>query len=524
MGQEIGRAEIWESLQNQWDLVVVGGGITGAGILREACRLGLKALLLEQRDFAWGTSSRSSKLVHGGFRYLMQGRFALTRACVRERNRLLREGAGLINPLSFLLAIDQEGVSTRWAFEAGLCLYDLLSGKWAHRTLSPPDLLRMSPGFRPRGLKGGFLYGDAQTDDARLVLRVIREAVNAGGTALNYAPVEEVLYHSGRAVGVRVRDEFRNQTVEVFCKVVINATGPRADSLRGKFGRGMKIRPLRGSHLILSSDRLPLVHAVTFRHPSDRKRYVFALPWEGATLVGTTDLDHGTPPQEEPAITTGEMDYLMTAVQEGFPSAGLSLEDVLSTFAGVRPVVGTGKVDPSRESREYVILREKGLITVMGGKLTTFRLVARDALRAARTSFPLFPLPGAKGPILKSPGENLLGGGDAPLPRIQGRHGEDASEMANSAEAGDREIIPGTPCLWGELRWAARREAVVHLEDLLLRRVRIGLLLPSGGVSCLSRVRTICQKELKWDDARWEKEKAEYLALYRRCYSLPGPF
>jgi len=262
------RDEVWESLDQPWDIIVVGGGITGAGILREATRLGLKTLLIEQRDFAWGTSSRSSKLVHGGLRYLKEGKVGLTRASVRERQRLLNEGPGLIDPLGFLLTTYKGDSPGHWVFRAGLSLYDLMALQWSHRQYSALDLRLIAPHISEAGLEGGLQYGDAQTDDARLVLRVIREAVADGGLAINYVRAETLLRdEAGQVVGVRVRDvaeerglgrgggwrveggaqskepgEDGGAVCALFAKVVINATGGWADRLRRQLGAAGRIR------------------------------------------------------------------------------------------------------------------------------------------------------------------------------------------------------------------------------------------------------------------------------------------
>jgi len=518
------RDETWSRLSDPWDVLIIGGGITGAGILREAVRLGLRALLVEQRDFAWGTSSRSSKLVHGGLRYLAQGHVGLTRASVRERKRLLAEGPGLIDPLGFLLATYKGDRPGRWTYKAGLSIYDLLALQWSHRYYSPQDFELLAPHLDRRGLRGGFRYGDAQTDDARLVLRVIREAVVAGGTALNYAAAEELLREGGRVVGVRVVDRLGGRSAAVRARVVINATGAWADRLRAQVGAPARIRPLRGSHLIFPAWRLPVAQALSFLHPHDR-RPVFIFPWEGIALVGTTDLDHHAPLDEEPAIAPAEVSYLMAAVESQFPSLALGLDDIVATFAGVRPVIGTGRLDPSRESRDHVVWEEDGLLTVTGGKLTTFRLIALDALRAARRLLPGMPRPSRRLPVLDRVDVAL----PAPRPldeaqrrRLLGRYGAEAPALVAAAGPGEMESIASTPTLWAEVRWAAREEGVAHLDDLLLRRVRLGLLLEEGGRAILPRVRAIAQSELGWSDARWEEEEAAYLDLWRRAYYLPA--
>ncbi len=518
------REQAWEHIDQTWDVVIVGGGITGAGILREATRLGLKALLVEQKDFAWGTSSRSSKLVHGGLRYLKEGKVRLTLASVQERERLIEEGPGLIDPLGFLLATYKGDFPGKWTYGAGLTVYDLLALQWGHRYYSAEDFQMLAPHIVKSGLVGGWRYGDAQTDDARLVLRVIFEAVTNGAMALNYCRAEEVLREDGQVIGLRLHDRVRDRRAEVRAAVVINATGAWADGLREQMGARPRIRPLRGSHLVFPAWRLPLAQAVSFLHPLDR-RPVFLFPWEGVTLVGTTDLDHGQPLNAEPHITPDEVAYLMAAVEAQFPSLDLTLDDVISTFAGVRPVIGSGKSDPSKESRDHVVWDEQGLLTVTGGKLTTFRKIALDALCAVRRRLPEMPEPRSDVPVL-DPVDIPLPSADAldaaQRQRLLGRYGAAAPHLTEAAQPGELEAIPGTETLWAELRWAARSEAVEHLDDLLLRRTRLGILLPEGGREILSDVRAICQRELGWDDARWETEAAAYLELWDCCYSLPS--
>lgn len=515
------RDDVWAQLDHPWDVIIIGGGITGAGILREAARLGVRVLLVEQRDFGWGTSSRSSKLVHGGLRYLATGQLGLTWASVREREQLLQQGPGLIEPIGFLLATYKGDRPGRWTYAAGLSLYDLMAWRWSHRHYSAAELRMLAPHITPVGLGGGYCYEDAQTDDARLTLRVIREGVADGGAALNYVRAASVLREDDAVVGVRLHDQIADRTADVRARLVINATGAWADSLREQVGAQAVIRPLRGSHLVFSSWRLPLAQAVSFLHPADR-RPVFAFPWQGATLVGTTDLDHDGPLDEEPRISPREVAYLMAAVNSQFPSRGLTLDDVIATFAGVRPVIGTGKDDPSKESREHIVWQENGLLTVTGGKLTTFRLIALDVLKHARDHVPELATLDDKAPVFEPVAPDLPGDLDGiTRRRLIGRFGADAAAVVAAAEPGELAAIPGTQTLWAELRWAARDEGVMHLDDLLLRRVRLGLLLREGGESLLPRFRAICQPELAWDDARWDAEAAAYRALWRAHYALP---
>lgn len=518
------RNNIWRSISGPWDIIIIGGGITGAGILREAIRLGLHVLLVEQRDFAWGTSSRSSKLIHGGFRYLKDGKLMLTRDSVHEREHLLHEGPGLIDPLGFLLTVYKGDFPGRWLYEMGLTVYDLLALRWDHTYYSPQDFRLLAPHICQDDLQGGFRFGDAQTDDARLTLRVILEAVADGATAINYVRAESLFIDEDGVKGVNLLDMLNGKRVETHARVVINATGAWADVLRKQAGGLPRIRPLRGSHLIFPNWRLPVAQAVSFLHPFDH-RPVFIFPWEKVTLVGTTDVDHSDQMDEEPRISPDEVAYLMAAVEFQFPSLSITLDDIVSTYAGIRPIIGSGKLDPSEESRDHVIWEENGLFTVTGGKLTTFRLIALDVLNSIRHHIPEMPEPRRDKPVLDQV-DNALPGcediRDACRRRLLGRYGAEALNLVKTAHKGEMEIIPGTDYLWGELRWVARSEGVCHLDDLLLRRTRLGLILPRGGESILPIVKQICQEELHWDESRWQLEQANYVAIWAAGHSLPA--
>lgn len=522
------RERVWSALDRPWDLIIIGGGITGAGILREAARVGLQGLLVEADDFAAGTSSRSGKLVHGGLRYLSNGQIKLTRDSVRERERLLREGRGLVNPLGELMVSFQGDHIPEWVFGVGFIIYDLLAFKWGHRHYSPAGLRDLCPQLTEDGLTGGYRFFDAQTDDARLVLRLVREAVQDGAVALNYARVDSLLRsQSGAVAGVVLQDtssDGSGRTAEVKAPVVISATGAWADDLRAHIRAAPRLRRLRGSHLYLPFNRLPLTRAVTLLHPDDG-RPVYVFPWEGAIIAGTTDIDHGPGPEIDPAISQPEAEYLMAFLQRTFPAQGITFADVISTQAGVRSVVDTGKADPSKESREHVLWEEAGLLTVTGGKLTTFRLMAHDALRRARARLPGHPALHARQRVLdQPPPERCLGSQVDPAhcTRFLGRYGAEAPDLLAAAQPGETERIGDSLASWAELRWAARAEGVVHLDDLLLRRVRLGLVLPEGGIPWIDRIRSIVQTELGWSDQRWQQEVAAYTQLWKTCYYLPG--
>jgi glycerol-3-phosphate dehydrogenase len=524
------RDQTWSELDQNWDLIVVGGGITGAGILREATRAGLKTLLLEASDFASGTSSRSSKLVHGGLRYLKNAQIRLTLESVREREFLLNQGKGLVQPLSFLLANYRRDKVPGYMYGIGLSIYDLMGLQWGHRHYDSEGLSALCPQLSSQDLLGGYRFFDAITDDARLVLRVIQEAVLDGGAALNYVKVIDVLLdREGFVIGVVAEDQAaggNRRSSEVQAPAVINATGAWADRLRQSVGGRPRLRRLRGSHLVFPWERLPINRAVSFLHPFDH-RPVFAYPWEGVTLFGTTDVDHPAEADMDPAISPRELDYLLSGLEKAFPDLRISEKDIQTTWAGIRAVLDTGSLNPSKESREAVLWRERGLLTATGGKLTTFRITAHDALRKVRGRI-RDRLPGQM--ILNRRLRVLddiemkqsLQDRIDPLTsqRLVGRYGSQAYRILNGPPA-DLERIEPTPYLWGEVRLAARQEGIVHLQDLLLRRVRLGLLLPQGGLEQMPQIKAIAKPELGWDELRWEQEFQEYQRLLQSRYSVP---
>jgi len=522
------RDGIWPNLDQEWDLVVVGGGITGAGVFHEAAALGLKVLQVEGHDFSFGTSSRSSKLVHGGFRYLYNRQYQVTFESVQQREALLRQAAGLVTPLAFNLPNFAAYHFPGWMLRSGLAMYDLMSPKWDHQNLSTEETLRRFPGLRTDGLLRGYRYKDAVLDDSRLVLRVIKEGVALGGVALNYARVENLLRDSkGHVCGVALRDVsgLNERSAEVKARVVVNATGPWTDDLRAELNAPPRMRKLRGSHLILSHSRLHVKEAITLFHPKDR-RAMFLLPWEGATMVGTTDIDH------DPALERGydetfasrdEMAYMLEALDFLFPGLQLNQSDIISSFSGLRPIINTGASTPSKESRAHQIWDEDGLITITGGKLTTFRLMARQTLKAALVSIDSkVKIPRKTRlltPVDRLPVETVS---TETLAYLRGRYGLETSLLLGAAQSNDLQPIGALPNLWAELRWAARAEGVIHLDDLLLRRVRLGMLLPQGGSGVKKRIRTIIQQETGWSDARWEVEEAAYSQTWKKYYS-PHP-
>ncbi len=516
-----------DSLPDAWDLIVIGGGITGAGILLEAGQRGLRTLLLERNDFAWGASSRSTKLIHGGFRYLREGNVGLTWASVEERERLLREAPGLVEKLGFLLPVYRNQDLGRWSLGAGFALYDLIARKWDHRFYDSDAFCMLSPHIRRDRLMGGFQFFDAQADDARLVMRLIQEARQCGDhvQALNYAAAKRITRNAiGRVSGVEAIDSETGVEKMLKTRVVINAAGSWAEALHPPLDRRFHMRPLRGSHLLFPMWVLPTEAALSFFHPADG-RPMAIIPWEGALLVGTTDIDHKGDLLTEPAITPAEVSYLMEGLNHAFPGRDIALKQCLASFAGVRPVFGQGILKPSSESRDHTTWVENGLVTVTGGKLTTFRRLGLDALRAAQPFLP-FRAAGTRigrlfAPASDRPTEDLPVS-PASWRRLCGRYGDRSRDVIQGAGVDDLTPIPGTKTLWAELFHAARHEEIRHLSDLLLRRVRIGLLTPKGGARHLDRIQELCVPALPWDAAHWEMERKAYQDLWRRSYGVPG--
>lgn len=523
------RDRIWENLDQPWDLIIVGGGITGAGVFRLAVACGLKTLLLEANDFSFGTSSRSSKLVHGGLRYLFNLQFNVTRESVMERQWMLQAAPHLVNPLPFTLPVYRSYGYPACMLGLGMHIYDGMGATHTNGRITPGRMLAIHPGLCRDKISACYRYFDANVDDSRLVLRILREAVAAaGGTALNYTAAERVLQdRTGRVCGVAIRENTSSgRTTELQSRVVVNACGPWTDNLRFQLGGEKRLRKLRGSHLVFSASRFPLSEALTLFHPRDR-RAMFMLPWEGTGIVGTTDVDHD--PQEgknrpEPAISRDEFNYLMEAVTFMLPGLDLKPADVISTFAGLRPIVANGEGKPSKASRAHALWEENGLITITGGKLTTFRPMARQTVAAVLAALgrePSIPNhPRIFNPLMPLQIPEM---DEQTACYLSGRHGFECTDLIGAAVSGDFEKIESLPNPWLELRWAARSEGVEHLDDLLLRRVRLGLQLPQGGRSLMPRIRAVVKTELGWSDDRWNQEENRYYRIWQQAYS-PQPF
>ncbi len=528
-----------------WDMLIIGGGITGAGIAREAARRGIAVLLIEQKDFAWGTSSRSSKMVHGGLRYIASGDYKTTLLSVRERERMLNEASGLVNEMHYVMPHYKGKFPPPWIFNTLLRVYDGLAGKRYSKYFKRDAFLRLNPNIKQEKFLGASQFSDAVTDDSRLVMRVLDEATHDGAHAINYLKAESLLTNEqGLVVGATLKDTASKDNAhsyDVHAKVVVSATGAWADTLRMQASKQTEqsfqkqIRPSRGSHLVVSQERLLLKQAYTFLHPVD-KRAVFVFPWENRTVLGTTDLDHPTLDDKEVGITNEEVDYLLAATNNLFDDANLNREDVISTWAGVRPLISDGgdgkRVSPSKEKRDHSVWLDNNLVTVSGGKLTTFRLIALDVLKVCQKVLEIDELSTQD----KTSYSSQVFSNKTPtnpkfitLPkslqqRLQGFYGLQLDALLELAHDDDLTYVTDSNTIWAEIRFAARSEQVIHLDDLLLRRTRLGLILPHGAMTPLisERLKQICQQELSWDEQKWQQEVARYQALWQRYYYLPA--
>lgn len=528
-----------------WDMLIIGGGITGAGIAREAAKRGLAVLLIEQKDFAWGTSSRSSKMVHGGLRYIASGDYKTTLLSVRERERMLSEAGGLVNEMHYVMPHYKGKFPPPWIFNTLLRVYDKLAGKRYFKYFKKDAFLSLNPGIKQEKFLGASQFSDAVTDDSRLVMRVLDEAIHDGACAINYLKAESLITNEqGLVVGAHLADtssQNSSDTYDIYAKVVVSATGAWADTLRMQASQQTEqtfhkqIRPSRGSHLVVSQERLPLTQAYTFLHPVD-KRAVFVFPWENRSVLGTTDLDHPPLDDNEVGITSAEVDYLLAATNDLFDHANLSREDVISTWAGVRPLISEGgdgkRVSPSKEKRDHSVWLDNNLVTVSGGKLTTFRLIALDVLKVCQKVLELDESATQNNVSYNNQvfsNQTPTNAKFATLPaslqqRLQGFYGLQLDTLLELAHDDDLAYVTDSNTTWAEVRFAVHYEQVIHLDDLLLRRTRLGLILPHGAMTPLisNRLKPLCQQELGWDEQKWQQEVARYQELWQRYYYLPA--
>lgn len=553
------RSAMWEQLSGPVDVLVVGGGITGAGIARDAARRGLSVALVEMNDLAFGTSSRSSKLIHGGLRYLEAYEFSLVFESVSERRILQDIAPHLVNPLGFLFPVFRGAKRQLWLINAGMWLYDGLSlfrSPKIHKNLKPREVAQIEPAVKQEGLKGAPLYYDCSTDDARLTLETALDAAEHGAVIATWAKVESFLKtESGRIRGAVVHDELGGGRKEIEARTVINATGPWTDqtiAMSRALSTGSILRPTKGIHIVVDYEKLPLSNAVVCFHPTD-DRVLFAIPWGDRTYLGTTDTDYEGDPAEVRA-TLEDVDYLIDASNSYFPAHPLGREDVIATWAGIRPLMAPqteegGELKESSVSREHqILIGQDGLITIAGGKLTTYRRMAGEVVETAVRMLELErgplevkapvtgkePLPGAVGWPADDDhakvADEVAKAGHPRVPEDVARHLADtygmraltiAREMAKDAKLCER-LVPGRPEVMAQVDWAVREELASTVCDVLVRRTQLFYRDHDQGLGAAPRVADRMAKLLAWDDATRERELARYEEEVARSRAWQG--
>ncbi|MFA9477544.1 glycerol-3-phosphate dehydrogenase/oxidase [Phycisphaerales bacterium AB-hyl4] len=522
------RSEMLQRVQagdGLWDFIIVGGGATGLGVAVDAASRGYRTLLLEQSDFAKGTSSRSTKLAHGGVRYLQQGNVSLVLEALRERGLMRQNAPHLVRDLPFVVP------NYVWwdkpFYGVGLWVYDKMAGKMGFgrsRTLSREQTLERIPTVETQGLRGGVVYYDGQFDDARLAVNLAQTAAEQGAVVLNYMRVTKLVKQAGVITGVAATDAETGQAYEFKAKVVINATGVYTDAVRrmDDADAPAMIRPSQGAHIVLDRSFLPGDAAIMVPHTDDG-RVLFAIPWLNRVMVGTTDTAVDETPLE-PRPLQAEVDFLLShagryLVNDPEPA------DVLSVFAGLRPLVvssGSGEKGDKRTSvisRDHTIhISETGLVTVAGGKWTTYRKMAEDVVEQAASLAGLDMKPCVTQTLaIHGHHENAAEfdelsayGADAPAVR----------ELIDSDPAYGERMHANLPYRVGEAVWAARNEMARTVEDVLARRTRALLLDARASVAAAPKVAKVLAAELGHDDAWAEREVLAYTDLARQ-YVLP---
>lgn len=515
-----GRAANLTRLRSEpFDVLVVGGGIVGAGIARDAAMRGLKTALVERGDFASGTSGKTSRLVHGGLRYLKNYKIGLVRQAIRERDRLLRQSPALVKPLAFTIpAYEGRGVG-RTTMRFGLWVYDFLSRDKIlprRRWLTPEEVREREPRLATQSLGGGGLYHDAVTNDARVVLAVVHAAADAGAVVANYAEVTALVRAQGLVAGAKVRERHGSEEFEVRASVVVNATGVWLDRLRSATGE--TLRPTKGIHIFLPRKKIGNHEAVVLYAKRDG-RILFVLPWGALTLVGTTDTDfRGDPDRVLPEAP--DVAYLLETLNAAFPESNVGPSDVVSAYAGLRPLIREGKPkEESDVSREHEIFEDAdGLMSVAGGKLTTHRAMAEEVVDRVcarlRRRIPCRTRDAPIGPRESGVDEMRSLSLEESVARfLASRHRvEDVRPWIGKPSVEDR-IVLDLPYLWIEVSVAVEAEMAMTLEDVMVRRLGLFYEAADQGLAVAPKVAERVASHLGWDAPRQEAEVAAYRAL-----------
>jgi glycerol-3-phosphate dehydrogenase len=488
-----------------FDVLVIGGGITGAGVARDAALRGLRVLMVEKDDFASGTSSRSSRLIHGGLRYLEHGQLHLVLESTAERRRLLRLAPHLVHPLRFVWPVYEHARVPLWKVRAGVTLYDALAlfrGDAHHRSLDARGVTTLEPALASAGLRGGVLYFDAATDDVRLTLANVLDAERLGAVVLNHVAVTAFAVDRGAVSGARLVDHLTGETRDVRARTLVNATGPWSDDVRGLEGgsREARVRGSKGAHILVPRARVGNVEALTLLAPADG-RVMFALPAGDFAVLGTTDTFTSEHPDEVRA-SAADVSYLLNAANTFFPAAHLTRADVVSAWAGIRPLRATGTSSPDAASRDHAVeITPGGVVTVTGGKLTTYRIMAAQVVDAV---------------------EDQLGRrttcrtGSIPLTNDAALRDAECARDARSREP----VSASLPYRFGELRWAVEHEHARTLGDLLIRRTRVAFESADHGLGVAAAAAEYVAPILAWDAAAMIDAVARYDEDIRRIFTI----
>lgn len=541
--QETREQFIKQTEQMKFDLIIIGGGITGAGVLRDAAMRGLKTLLIEKYDFSNGTSSRSSKLLHGGLRYLAKMQFGMTRESLVERDALYRNNPHLVNPMTFLYPIYKGDKNGPLSIRMGLILYKLMAGgalPWP-KMLLPEESKNEAPYLRTEGLLRSGYYYDTQVDDSRLTLTTILAGIEEGGMALNYSEVIGFEKKEGRITGVNIKDHIQNKEFTAYADGFINVTGVFVDKVRSldQPVENSRIAPSKGIHFVIPSKLIPAKCTVAFSSVDDG-RPLFIIPWAEASLVGTTDT-YEKGDWMAPQVLKKDVDYLLRSLNHYFPQTNISQEDIISVFSGVRPLVLPEGVHPSDNasdlSREDAIYEDpSGLVSMAGGKLTTYRHMAerllnrvvkklpestRAHLKRCQTNSPLIKNSSNPPRLMEQLKEEykVSTRTAAHLVNTYGAKAFEVLSFENSSDALSL-IMENSPYLKCEVGYSCKYESTIHLTDLLTRRMRAALWVPNQGLKEAEDISRIMASYLGWDETQRKQEVQSYYDEIKNQYTI----
>jgi len=548
------RAAYLEQLaRDQFDVLVIGGGITGAGVALDAAARGYRVALVEKADFASGTSSKSTKLAHGGIRYLPQFDFAMIHEGVVERGLMVRHAPFLVRPQPFVIPVYEDmhwpsslPIRPRTAFgldlllDIGLWMYDLMAGRLnigRHKRISAEKTVERAPKLRSRGLKKALLYYDAQTNDAQLTVTLLRTAAQFGAVVTNYTEVTSFTRANGKLNGAVVRDVLTNQQLTISARHIINATGVFSEQVVALTGDESKatIEPSKGIHLVVDRERLRISDTAVVLPETEDGRILYVIPWQSRAIIGTTDTGSGN--LDDPQAGPEDIAYLIRHINQ-YLEVNLTNDDILSVYAGYRPLVKSRGARAADLSRTHVVLQEvNGMVTIVGGKLTTYRRMAQDTVDvlAKRDGMPISQptknllLAGAIGwrdarREIEARGQQL---GLAPdiIEHLEfnfGSHARSILDLIEKDESLRERLVPDLPYVRAEVVYACRAEMAMTLEDMLARRTRIILEDGARGASIAPQVASLMARELGWSSDQTNSQVEQYRALVRHQLESEG--